>query len=449
MSQRGEPLCLVFPVAVPGRGGLLTVEGTEMRASLGLRPMALAEVSKEADRPCYAVLSDGEDLLARVWQLAARCGLKGSAGAIVPMPLPGPVGEMEGPGGGGGPLVNGVLLTGPESGFQKIFEVLMRSGDPAEGRLARAGERALAPPQGPEIPCGTVGTLRPGTLRSGGTPVVMGILNVTADSFSDGGRYAAPQAAIERARQMIDEGADIIDIGGESSRPGSSPVALEEESARVLPVIEALAREGTVPLSIDTTKSEVARRAVAAGASIINDISGMAQDPLMPALAATLGVPVVLNHIRGVPRTMQESPGFQHVALEVLLDLAARVRAVRAAGVKASRIVVDPGIGFGKRVEDNLSILRHLGVLEALECPILVGVSRKSFLGAVTGREVGERRDATVAAETLAVLGGASLLRTHEPAAARDAIAVAAALAGSRIPASPRSSSTGASRVSP
>ncbi len=442
-KKPGDPLSLVFPVSLPGRWGLLALPGTEMRSSLGLRPMALAEVSKEADRPCYAVLSDGEELLARVWQLAGRCGLKGSAGAIAPLPVPGPEQDA------GAPLVNGLLLTGPEGGFQKMLEVLALSGDPAEGRLARAWERTLAPQPPPEMPCGPGRTLRPCSVRGGGRPLVMAILNVTPDSFSDGGSFATKEAALGRARRMIDEGADVIDVGGESTRPGSAPVSLEEEAGRVLPLIEALASETKVPVSIDTTKAEVARRAVAAGAAIRNDISGMAWDPMMPALAAALDVPVVLNHVRGVPKTMQEHPSYQHVVLEVLLDLAVRVRGVRAAGVPASRIVVDPGIGFGKRVEDNVALLRHLGALDALECPILVGLSRKSFIGALTGRDVGLRRDGTVAAETIAVLAGASILRTHEPAAARDAIRIAAALAGLESSGEPSPSTPGASRVSP
>ncbi|HXI01660.1 MAG TPA: dihydropteroate synthase, partial [Candidatus Saccharimonadales bacterium] len=334
MTHTAGTLSLIFQLNIPGRASLVPLEAAELRSSLGLRPMALAELSREADRPCYALLSDSDDLLSRVWQLAGRCGLKGSTGAISPMPL-----EAAGPGGengraSGGRLVNGVILTGPESGFEKMYEVMAVSGDRDEGRLARAGERALAAAGPQEILLADGRGLRPGSLAEGGRPLVMGILNVTPDSFSDGGRFSDPQSALARARTMIEEGADILDIGGESSRPGSEPVAMEEESRRVLPVIEALARESAVPLSIDTTKAEVARRAVAAGASIINDISGLTMDPLMPALAATLKVPVVLNHIRGVPRTMQESPSFQHVVLEVLLDLAARVRLAEEAGVE-------------------------------------------------------------------------------------------------------------------
>jgi dihydropteroate synthase len=258
----------------------------------------------------------------------------------------------------------------------------------------------------------------------------MAILNVTPDSFSDGGRFAEASVAIERGRELADQGADILDIGGESTRPGAEAVGLEEESARVMPVIEGLAGAIPIPMSIDTTKSEVARRALAAGAAIINDISGMTMDPMMAPLAAGSETLVILNHIRGLPRTMQESPDYRHVVLEVLLDLASRVRAVRAAGVDSARIIIDPGIGFGKRVEDNLSLLRHLGSISSLGSPVMVGVSRKSFLGALTGRAVAGRGAGTAAAEAIAALAGAEIIRTHDPAGARDAIAVAAGLAG-------------------
>jgi dihydropteroate synthase len=179
-----------------------------------------------------------------------------------------------------------------------------------------------------------------------------------------------------------------------------------------------------VPISIDTTRAEVARRAVAAGASLINDISGLTMDPAMAPAAAELAVPVVLNHIRGVPKTMQGSPAYEHVVLEVLVELAGRVRSAREAGIAPSRIIVDPGIGFGKKAEHNLALLRHLRALRALEAPILAGVSRKSFLGTITGRPVTERGSASIAAEILAALGGAEIIRTHAPAATVDALKV-------------------------
>jgi dihydropteroate synthase len=421
-TETTDPLCLVLPITIPGRPHLLPLEGAESRGSLGLRPMALSEAVKEADRPCFAILSDDDDLLARGWQLAGRCGLRGSNGAITPMALPLADGTP-------GPIVNGILLSGPESGFEKMYEVLALSGDPAEGRLARAGERVLAPPPARDLKWHG-GLLRPARIRQGGRPLVMAILNVTPDSFSDGGRFAEASVAIERGRELADQGADILDIGGESTRPGAEAVGLEEESARVMPVIEGLAGAIPIPMSIDTTKSEVARRALAAGAAIINDISGMTMDPMMAPLAAGSETLVILNHIRGLPRTMQESPDYRHVVLEVLLDLASRVRAVRAAGVDSARIIIDPGIGFGKRVEDNLSLLRHLGSISSLGSPVMVGVSRKSFLGALTGRAVAGRGAGTAAAEAIAALAGAEIIRTHDPAGARDAIAVAAGLAG-------------------
>jgi dihydropteroate synthase len=383
--------------------------------------MALAVMSREGDLPFLVVLADDEDLLVRAGQVGARCGLKVTPGAIAP-PHPAeatralPV------------LVWGSLVLGPRSGFDKLFEVLTLSGDPDEAALARAAETALADPPAHEIRCGGR-TLRAASLDAGGRPLVMGILNVTPDSFSDGGRYAEPAAAVARGEEMASQGADILDVGGESTRPGSSPVPAAEEIRRVLPVVEALAVKGAAPVSIDTTKAEVARAAVGAGASMINDVSGMTMDPGMPAVAAELKVPVVLNHIRGVPRTMQDSPRYEHVVLEVLLDLAVRVRAARLAGVAPSQILVDPGLGFGKRPEDNLALLRHFAVFRSLGCPVLAGASRKSFLGAVTGRGVRDRAAATLAAEVLAAAAGAHILRTHDPASAVDALKVAQAVA--------------------
>jgi dihydropteroate synthase len=393
--------------------------------------MALAEGGRETDRPSLAILSDDDHLLARVAELARRCGLTDSYGAIAP-PRPSPEPPREGTGYAIRTLVLGTLVSGPRAGLEKMFELLAASGEARELRLARAGEEALAGIVSRELRCGQR-VLRASRLDRGGRPLVMGILNVTPDSFSDGGRYADPEAAIARGVEMEAQGADIIDVGGESSRPGSEPISLEEESRRVLPVIEALAARVGVPVSIDTTKAEVARRGVGAGATMINDISGMTADLLMSGLVASLRVPVVLNHIRGVPKTMQEIPSYQHVVLEVLLELAVRIRAAREAGVEASRIIVDPGIGFGKRLEDNLALIRHLGVFDALGCPILVGVSRKSFLGAVTGKGPAERFPATLAAEVIAAAAGAEILRTHEPAATRDALKLAGALARSAV----------------
>ncbi|MBI3448876.1 MAG: dihydropteroate synthase [Acidobacteria bacterium] len=280
-----------------------------------------------------------------------------------------------------------------------------------------------------EIVCGKV-TLRAASLAAGGRPLVMGILNVTPDSFSDGGRYATTEAAVARGVELVEQGADILDVGGESTRPGSARVDAATEIARAVPVVEALAVRVKAPISIDTTKALVARRAASAGATIVNDVSGLAMDPEMAGAVADLGLPVILNHLRGVPETMQALADYQHVVLQVLLELAARCRAAKEAGIAASKIVVDPGFGFGKRPADNYTLLRHLGVFRALGAPILAGVSRKSFLGAATGRAVADRAAATLAAEVIAASAGAEILRTHQPRETIDALHVARAAFG-------------------
>jgi len=250
--------------------------------------------------------------------------------------------------------------------------------------------------------------------------LVMGILNVTPDSFSDGGRHLDPRAAVARALAMTEEGAAFIDIGGESTRPGAVPVPLAEELRRVLPVLEALTAAlrgrtaGRPLLSIDTTKAEVARRAALAGADLINDISGMTFDPAMPAVAAETGLPVVLQHIRGTPRTMQKAPRYRHLLPEIAAGLRARIDRALRAGVREDRIVIDPGIGFGKSRSDNLAIVRHLDVLKSLGRPILVGASRKSFIGGALERPVSERLEGSLAVEALAIAAGAVMIRAHD-----------------------------------
>lgn len=279
--------------------------------------------------------------------------------------------------------------------------------------------------------------LRSGTLSLFPVPPVMGILNVTPDSFSDGGRFLRPRAAVARALRMAEEGAAIIDVGGESTRPGALPVPLAEELARVLPVIEALvpalARAGAARplLSIDTTKAEVARRAAEAGVDMINDISGLTFDPAMPAVAAHSGLPVVITHIRKTPRTMRRPPRYRRLMPEIADFLRQSIeRAVRA-GVREDRIVVDPGIGFGKRRKDNLAILRELSVLRSLGRPILIGASRKSFIGGTLELPVSERLEGSLAAEALAIAGGADIIRAHDVRpAARVARLCAAVLRG-------------------
>jgi len=250
----------------------------------------------------------------------------------------------------------------------------------------------------------------------------MGIVNVTPDSFSDGGRYIEPVQAVAHARQLVEEGADILDVGGESSRPGAQSVSTDEELHRVLPVVEGLAGLG-VPLSIDTVKSEVMRRAVAAGAAIINDIAAL-QAPGALEAAAESGAAVCLMHMQGEPRTMQADPRYQDVVAEVHGFLAQRVAAAQAAGIARERIIVDPGFGFGKRLAHNLALLRQLHRFGDLGACVLAGLSRKSMLGEIAGRKVSQRDTASVVAALLAARNGARILRVHDVAATKDALAV-------------------------
>lgn len=258
----------------------------------------------------------------------------------------------------------------------------------------------------------------------------MGIVNVTPDSFSDGGRFLDAERAIEHGRELIGAGADVLDIGGESTRPGADAVPAEEERRRVLPVLEGLAGSG-VPLSIDTSKAAVAAAAIDAGATIVNDVTALG-DPGMAALCADRGVELVLMHMQGTPRTMQEDPSYEDVVADVRADLAERVERAVAAGVAEERIWVDPGIGFGKTVEHNLELIRRLGELRELGRPILLGASRKRFIGSITGREVGDRLGGSIAAAVLGLLAGADALRVHDVAPTRDAVIVAESIAGRR-----------------
>lgn len=243
---------------------------------------------------------------------------------------------------------------------------------------------------------------------------IMGILNVTPDSFSDGGKFLDPQAAIDHAKLMVKQGADIIDVGGESSRPGSDPVSVEEEKRRVLPVIRRLAKELDVPLSIDTYKSEVAREALATGACLVNDISGLRFSPDMAALVADAEASVVVMHIKGTPKTMQKDPRYKNVVREVRDQLKAQTELARKAGVSKDKILVDPGIGFGKTVDHNCKLISEVGQLRKLGYPILIGTSRKTFIGKVLGTEVDDRLEGTIATNVVAVLGGADFVRVHD-----------------------------------
>jgi dihydropteroate synthase len=258
---------------------------------------------------------------------------------------------------------------------------------------------------------------------------IMGILNVTPDSFSDGGRFFNHEDAVDHARRMADEGADVIDIGGESTRPGAAPVSVEEEIRRVLPLIERLSGLLRMPLSIDTTKAAVADEAVRAGAVIINDISALRADPDMAALAARRGAAVVLMHMRGTPRTMQRQVAYDAMIPEISAFFRERIDCARAAGIGERSIMIDPGIGFGKSVPDgNLALLRHLGAFASLQKPVLVGPSRKAFIGAVLGSGAEDREDGTAAAVAIAVANGASMVRVHNVGMMKRVVAMADAI---------------------
>ncbi len=257
---------------------------------------------------------------------------------------------------------------------------------------------------------------------------VMGIVNVTPDSFSDGGRYLDADAAIAHGLELAAQGAAIIDVGGESTRPGAEPVTETEELRRVVPVIEALrAALPDTRISVDTCKAAVARAALDAGAEIVNDVTALRGDPEMAALVAERGVTVCLMHMQGEPRTMQDDPHYDDVVGEVAQFLAERLAAAVAAGVAAERVILDPGIGFGKTVDHNLELLHRLDELVALGRPLLIGTSRKSFLGRLTGREVDDRLAGTIATNVIAFERGARIFRVHDVGSVHDALTVAAA----------------------
>ncbi len=250
----------------------------------------------------------------------------------------------------------------------------------------------------------------------------MGIVNVTPDSFADGGRHADPAAAIAHARALLADGADILDIGGESTRPGAAPVAERDELARILPVVTALAADGAI-VSVDTTKPAVMRAAIEAGATMINDVRALAAPGALDAVAAS-GAAVCLMHMRGEPQTMQEGPDYADVVAEVRAFLVARAAACEAAGIARERILLDPGFGFGKTLAHNLALLHALPTLAATGYPVLAGLSRKSMLGALTGRPVGERMAASVGAALAAVARGAAVVRVHDVRETVDALKV-------------------------
>lgn len=267
--------------------------------------------------------------------------------------------------------------------------------------------------------------------------LVLGIVNVTPDSFSDGGRYLAPEAAIAHGRELVAAGADLLDIGGESTRPGAEPVAEEEELRRVLPVIAGLREAVAVPLSIDTCKPAVAAAAVAAGASIVNDIATNRADPAMAEVVARTGAGYVAMHMQGTPATMQVAPHYDDVVDEVRRFLAAALRRLGDAGVAAEQVVFDPGIGFGKNLDHNLELLARVSAFRELGRPLLLGVSRKSFLGKLLGAPVADRLPGSLAATCLAVAAGVDIVRTHDVAETWQAIRVTEAIQARR-PASER-----------
>lgn len=250
---------------------------------------------------------------------------------------------------------------------------------------------------------------------------VMGIVNVTPDSFYDGGRYVEPAAAIEHGLQLAEEGADLLDVGGESTRPkgpyghGAEPLSTRQELARVLPVIEGIRHHSVVPISIDTYKSEVARAALQAGADVINDVSGLQMDPAMPAAAAEFASPIIVNHMKGTPQNMQVNPEYADLIGELSIFFKEKIRTLEAASVSRDRILLDPGLGFGKKYADNLRLIHNIRRFAALGCPVLIGPSRKSFVGHFAGDlPPAERLEATIAAVVLCALSGANLVRVHD-----------------------------------
>ncbi len=261
---------------------------------------------------------------------------------------------------------------------------------------------------------------------------IMGVLNCTPDSFSDGGSYPTNDAAIDRARRMIDEGADIIDVGGESTRPGSGPVHEDEQVRRTIPVIAGIRRQWAGPISIDTTRAPVAQAAIEAGANWINDISALRDDPHMVRIAAESGAILVLMHMRGLPRTMQDDPVYEDVVTEVADFLKERASWAQTQGVAREKIIVDPGIGFGKTLDHNLAIMHHLSRLVEAGYPVLIGASRKSFIGKITGDGVADRLEGSLATAIWSASQGARVVRVHDVRATHRALEVAWAISRSQ-----------------
>jgi dihydropteroate synthase len=304
-------------------------------------------------------------------------------------------------------------------------EVIERAGGSLRRRIVSTRDLVQAPPAGAEP---ILQRLRAERIPIAGCAfdrtLLMGVVNVTPDSFSDGGRYFDPGAAIAHGLQLEAEGADILDVGGESTRPGAEPIPVEDECRRVLPVVEGLVRQARAPISIDTRNAEVMRRAAATGARIVNDVSALTHDPASMQVAAQIGLPVILMHAQGDPRTMQHNPTYADVALDIYDWLEARIAACERAGIARERLVVDPGIGFGKTLAHNLAMLGSLSILHGLGCAVLVGASRKSFIAKLTGAPPGERLPGSLAAALLAASQGVQIVRIHDVAATRQALAV-------------------------
>jgi dihydropteroate synthase len=275
----------------------------------------------------------------------------------------------------------------------------------------------------------TTWQLRDRVLTPGSPPLLLGIVNVTPDSFSDGGCFFSADTAIAHAHRLIEQGADLLDIGGESTRPGSQPVALDEELARVIPVVRKLAADTSIPLSVDTSKAEVARQALEAGAHVVNDVTALRGDPAMPEVVRTYGAGVILMHMQGTPATMQIAPHYDDVVTEVIDFLEARLRACRDVGIADSQVVFDPGIGFGKKSEHNFRLLAHLEALQRLGRPVCLGVSRKGFLGKMLDRPLEQRLAGSLAAACYALLrGSAQIFRVHDVAETHDVVVLLKAL---------------------
>jgi dihydropteroate synthase len=245
-------------------------------------------------------------------------------------------------------------------------------------------------------------------------PLIMGILNVTPDSFSDGGKYLTREKALDHALKMVEDGADIIDVGGESSRPFSRPISTDEELKRVIPVIESLRERSNIPISIDTCKAKVAEESCLAGADIVNDISGLRYDPEMPDTVSTAKAKIVIMHMKGLPETMQADPYYDDVIAEICTFFQERIQFAAAKGIDQDNIILDPGIGFGKRVEDNLKIIKHIDVFKRFGLPVLVGTSMKGFIGKITKSTLKERIEGTLASISISVWNGADIVRVHD-----------------------------------